>query len=206
MKVYTLRNNGILYTEEVPTNSVGSGTIAGLPPDEPPIKKRKKKFRIDIFQRIKNARLKEQTMEDQQVILEKEDSSNSEVGAAMRFIQQKRKLAKRQEREKRAQNRKQEIQTLSKAKAKDYQKKAGERQKQIAKDINKSQKDQKDIKNSFDWQGAFIELNEQFATLSEEQQEKFLYAWLEMSENNQDKFTNMISENFDKASEFIEAL
>lgn len=204
MKVYTLKNNGILYTEEVPTNSVGSGAIAGLPPDEPPVRKRKKKFRTDIFQRIKNARLKEQTMEDQQVILEKEDSSNSEVGAAMRFIQQKRKLAKRQEREKRAQNRKQEIQTLSKAKAKDYQKKAGERQKQIAKDINKSQKDQKDIKNSFDWQGAFTELNEQFATLSEEQQEKFLYAWLEMSEENQDKFTDMISEDFDRASKFVD--
>ena len=204
MKVYTLKNNGILYTEEVPTNSVSSGAIAGLPPDEPPVRKKKKKFRTDIFQRIKNARLKEQTMEDQQVILEKEDSSNSEVGAAMRFIQQKRKLAKRQEREKRAQNRKQEIQTLSKAKAKDYQKKAGERQKQIAKDINKSQKDQKDIKNSFDWQGAFTELNEQFATLSEEQQEKFLYAWLEMSEENQDKFTDMISEDFDRASKFVD--
>lgn len=204
MKVYTLKNNGILYTEEVPTNSASSGAIAGLPPDEPPVRKKRKKFRTDIFQRIKNARLKEQTMEDQQVILEKEDSSNSEVGAAMRFIQQKRKLAKRQEREKRAQNRKQEIQTLSKAKAKDYQKKAGERQKQIAKDINKSQKDQKDIKNSFDWQGAFTELNEQFATLSEEQQEKFLYAWLEMSEENQDKFTDMISEDFDRASKFVD--
>jgi hypothetical protein len=206
MKVYTLRNNGILYTEEVPTNNTSSGAIAGLPPDEPPMRKKKKKFRIDIFQRIKNARLKEQTMEDQQVILEKEDSSNSEVGAAMRFIQQKRKLAKRQEREKRAQNRKQEIQTLSKAKAKDYQKKAGERQKQIAKDINKSQKDQKDIKNSFDWQGAFTALNEQFATLSEEQQEKFLYAWLEMTEENQDKFTDMISENFERATTFVEMI
>jgi hypothetical protein len=206
MKVYTLRNNGILYTEEVPTNSVGSGAIAGLPPDEPPVRKRKKKFRIDIFQRIKNARLKEQTMEDQQVILEKEDSSNSEVGAAMRFIQQKRKLAKRQEREKRAQNRKQEIQTLSKAKAKDYQKKAGERQKQIAKDVNKSQKDQKDIKNSFDWEGAFTELNEQFATLSQEQKEKFLYTWLEMSEETQDKFTDMIHENFERATTFVEML
>jgi hypothetical protein len=206
MKVYTLKNNGILYTEEVPTNSVSSGAIAGLPPDEPPVRKKKKKFRTDIFQRIKNARLKEQTMEDQQVILEKEDSSNSEVGAAMRFIQQKRKLAKRQEREKRAQNRKQEIQTLSKAKAKDYQKKAGERQKQIAKDINKSQKDQKDIKNSFDWQGAFTALNEKFATLSEEQQEKFLCAWLEMSEENQDKFTDMIHENFERASSFVEMI
>ena len=205
MKVYTLKNNGILYTEEVPTNNASSGAIAGLPPDEPPMRKKKKKFRTDIFQRIKNARLKEQTMEDQQVIVEKEDNSNSEVGAAMRFIQQKRKLAKRQEREKRAQNRKQEIQTLSKAKAKDYQKKASERQKKVAADVSKAA-ERKVEKNSFDWQGAFIELNEQFATLSQEQQEKFLYTWLEMSEENQDKFTDMISENFERASEFVENL
>ena len=46
------------------------------------------------------------------------------------MIQTKRKLQKKQEREKRAANRKQEIAALSKAKAKDYQKKAGERQKQ----------------------------------------------------------------------------
>jgi len=205
MKVYTLRNNGILYTEEVPTNTATSGAIAGLPPDEPPMRKRKKKFRTDIFQRIKNARLKEQTMEDQQVILEKDDNSNSEVGAAMRFIQQKRKLAKRQEREKRAQNRKQEIQTLSKAKAKDYQRKASERQKKVASDVAKAS-ERKDMKNSFDWEGAFTELNEQFATLSQEQKEKFLYTWLEMSEENQDKFTDMIHENFERATSFVEML
>lgn len=205
MKVFTLKNNGILYTEEVPTNSATSGAIAGLPPDEPPVKKRKKKFRTDIFQRIKNARLKEETMEDQQVILEKEDNSNSEVGSAMRFIQQKRKLAKRQEREKRAQNRKQEIQTLSKAKAKDYQKKASERQKKVASDVTKAA-ERKVEKNSFDWQGAFTQLNEQFATLSQEQQEKFLKTWLQMSEETQDKFTTLISENFERAQEFVETL
>ena len=65
---------------------------------------------------------------------------NNEVSATMRFIQQKRKMNKKQEREKRAANRKQEIQQLSKAKAKDYQKKAGDRQKKISKDINKSDK------------------------------------------------------------------
>ena len=205
MKVYTLKNNGIVYTEEVPTNNASSGAIAGLPPDDPPVRKKKKKFRTDIFQRIKNARLKEQTMEDQQVILEKEDNSNTEVSAAMRFIQQKRKLAKRQEREKRAQNRKQEIQTLSKAKAKDYQKKAGERQKQIAKDVNKVSST-KDKKEEFDWQSEFTQLNEQFATLSQEQQEKFLRTWLEMSEETQDKFGEMIEENFDRATQFVENL
>ena len=204
MKVFTLKMNGRVYTEEVPTMSASSGAIAGLPPDEPPVRKRKRKFKTDIFQRIRNARLKEETMEDQNIISEAENQ-NTEVSSAMRMIQTKRKLQKKQEREKRAANRKQEIAALSKAKAKDYQKKAGERQKQIGKDINTAAKS-KDKKESFDWQGVFAELNEQFATLSQEQQEKFLKTWLQMSEENQDKFANMISENFERASAFVETL
>ena len=205
MKVVTIKNNGIVYTEEVPTMSTAGGAIAGLPPDEPPIRKKKRKFKTDIFQRIRNARLKEQTMEDQKIISEA-DNSNTEVSAAMRMIQTKRKLQKKQEREKRAANRKQEIQALSKAKAKDYQKKASERQKNIAKDINKASADKKQQNNSYDWEGAFTALNEQFATLSPEQKEKFLFTWMEMTEDNQDKFTDMISENFDRAAEFVETL
>jgi hypothetical protein len=206
MKVLTLKMNGRVYTEEVPTNSASSGAIAGLPPDEPPVRKRKRKskFKTDIFQRIRNARLKEETMEDQTIIAEA-DNQSTEVSAAMRMIQTKRKLAKKQEREKRATNRKQEIAAMSKAKAKDYQKKAGERQKNISKDINKASSDNK--KNeSFDWQSAFAELNEQFATLSQEQQEKFLRTWLEMSEETQDKFGEMIEENFYRANQFVENL
>ena len=206
MKVLTLKMNGRVYTEEVPTNSASSGAIAGLPPDEPPVRKRKRKskFKTDIFQRIRNARLKEETMEDQTIIAEA-DNQSTEVSAAMRMIQTKRKLAKKQEREKRATNRKSEIAAMSKAKAKDYQKKASERQKNISKDINKASSDNK--KNeSFDWQSAFAELNEQFATLSQEQQEKFLRTWLELSEENQDKFGEMIEENFDRANQFVENL
>lgn len=203
----TLKKNGHVVIEEVPTNSASSGAIAGLPPDEPPVrKKRKNKMGIDIFQRIRNSRLKEETMEDQTVIKEysSENSGNNEVSSAMRMIQQKRKLQKKQEREKRAANRKQEIQALSKAKAKDYAKKAGERQKKVAKDVSKVEKTNK--KESFDWQGTFNQLNEQFATLSQEQQEKFLKTWLQMSEENQNKFTSLISENFEKANQFVETL
>lgn len=205
MKVLTLKMNGRVYTEEVPTNNASSGAIAGLPPDSPPVRKRKRKFKTDIFQRIRNARLKEETMEDQTVIHE-EDNKNTEVSAAMRMIQTKRKLQKKQEREKRAANRKQEIQALSKAKAKDYAKKAGARQQQVAKDVSKASSERKQQNNSFDWEGAFTELNEQFATLSPEQKEKFLFTWMEMSESNQDKFTDMISENFDRAAKFVETL
>lgn len=203
----TLKKNGHVVIEEVPTNSASSGAIAGLPPDEPPVrKKRKNKMGIDIFQRIRNSRLKEETMEDQTVIKEysSENSGSNEVSSAMRMIQQKRKLQKKQEREKRAANRKQEIQALSKAKAKDYAKKAGDRQKKVAKDVSKVEKTNK--KESFDWQGTFNQLNEQFATLSQEQQEKFLKTWLQMSEENQNKFTSLISENFEKANQFVETL
>ena len=198
-----MKNNGIVYTEEVPTNSASSGAIAGLPPDEPPVRKKKKKLKTDIFQRIKNARIKEETMEDQTVIQEMNpDNSNTEVSSAMRMIQQKRKLQKKQEREKRAANRKQEIASLSKAKAKDYQKKAGDRQKNIARDINKVSS-KKTENNSYDWQGAFSTLNEDFSTLSIEEQTKALKIWLELSEENSDKFLELVFEDIEKLKMFL---
>ena len=201
----TLKKNGHVVVEEIPTNSASSGAVAGLPPDEPPVrkKKRKNKMGIDIFQRIRNSKLKEQTMEDQTTVTEQDQqSANSEVGATMRFIQQKRKMQKRQEREKRASNRKQEIQQLSKAKAKDYQKKAGDRQKKIAKDINK-----KDTKNeSFDWQSSFSQVNARFDELKQEEQEKMLFTWMELSETNQEKLIGILGQEdgLELVKKFIE--
>ena len=203
----TLKKNGHIVVEEIPTNSASSGAVAGLPPDEPPVrkKKRKNKMGIDIFQRIRNSKLKEQTMEDQNTVTEQDQqSANSEVGATMRFIQQKRKMQKRQEREKRASNRKQEIQQLSKAKAKDYQKKAGDRQKKIAKDINK-----KDTKNeNFDWQSSFSQVNARFDELKQEEQEKMLFTWMELSETNQETLLNVLSQDdgIEKIQKFIETV
>ena len=201
----TLKKNGHVVVEEIPTNNASSGAVAGLPPDEPPVrkKKRKNKMGIDIFQRIRNSKLKEQTMEDQTTVTEQDQSSaNSEVGATMRFIQQKRKMQKRQEREKRAANRKGEIQQLSKAKAKDYQKKAGDRQKKIAKDINK-----KDTKNeSFDWQSSFSQVNARFDELKQEEQEKMLFTWMELSETNQEKLIGILGQEdgLELVKKFIE--
>ena len=59
-------------------------------------------------------------------------SGGDNTSQAYKFIAQKRKVAKKQEREKRAQNHKQEIQTISRAKASDYQKKAKDRQKKLS--------------------------------------------------------------------------
>ena len=198
MKVLTLKKNGHVVIEEVPTNNASNGANAGLPPDEPPVrrKKRKNKMGIDIFQRIRNSRIKEQTMENQTTIKEyssdenKSGSGSNEVSATMRFIQQKRKMNKKQEREKRAANRKQEIQQLSKAKAKDYQKKAGDRQKKIAKDVNKSDK-----KESFDWQSSFTAVNKRFAELKQEDQEAMLFTWMQLSEDNQKQFLYVLIED-----------
>ena len=190
----TLKKNGHVVVEEIPTNNASSGAVAGLPPDEPPVrkKKRKNKMGIDIFQRIRNSKLKEQTMEDQTTVTEQDQqSANSEVGATMRFIQQKRKMQKRQEREKRASNRKQEIQQLSKAKAKDYQKKAGDRQKKIAKDINKKDTTKNE---SFDWQSSFSQVNARFDELKQEEQEKMLFTWMELSETNQEKLIGILGQ------------
>jgi len=204
-----MKNNGHMYIEEIPTNTVSSGAIAGLPPDEPPVKKRKKKFKTDMFSRIRNSKLKEETMEDTTLIEEAPDSGNNETASAMRFIQQKRKLAKKQEREKRAQLRKQEIQTLSKAKAKDYQNKASDRQKKIAKDINKASTET--MKNSFDfdiYMASFAELNPEFGYLSEEFKNKIVEVWIELSEDNQDKMAEIICEEngIELITKFIETL
>ena len=199
MKVLTLKKNGHVVIEEVPTNSASSGAVAGLPPDEPPVrkKKRKNKMGIDIFQRIRNSRIKEQTMENQTTIKEYSSDErtgsgggNNEVSATMRFIQQKRKMNKKQEREKRAANRKQEIQQLSKAKAKDYQRKAGDRQKKISQDINKRDKNE-----GFDWQASFTAVNERFAELKQEEQEDMLCTWLQLSEDNQKQFLYVLMED-----------
>ena len=196
MKVLTLKKNGHVVIEEVPTNNASNGANAGLPPDEPPVrrKKRKNKMGIDIFQRIRNSRIKEQTMENQTTIKEyssAEKSGNNEVSATMRFIQQKRKMNKKQEREKRAANRKQEIQQLSKAKAKDYQRKAGDRQKKISKDINKTDKQNE----GFDWQASFTAVNKRFAELKQEEQEDMLCTWMSLSEDNQKQFLYVLIED-----------
>ena len=59
-------------------------------------------------------------------------SGGDNTSQAYKFIAQKRKVQKKQEREKRAANRKQEIQTISRAKASDYQSKAKDRQKKLS--------------------------------------------------------------------------
>ena len=73
--------------------------------------------------------------------------SGAATKQAYKFLSQRRKVQKKQERDKRAANRKQEIQTIARAKSADYQRKAKDRQKKIAQNLNKDKKEAYDGAN-----------------------------------------------------------
>ena len=73
--------------------------------------------------------------------------SGAATKQAYKFLAQRRKVQKKQERDKRAANRKQEIQTIARAKSADYQRKAKDRQKKIAQNLNKEKKEAYDGAN-----------------------------------------------------------
>ena len=137
------------------TPVIGKGAIAGFDPvlkfSKRATKKRKKqesagkqwdhrrKDPTYIDGRSKQARklikrLSKRKKMTEAVIHEEDEkkSGGDNTSQAYKFIAQKRKVLKKKERETRAQNRKQEIQTISRAKASDYQKKAKDRQKKLA--------------------------------------------------------------------------
>ena len=146
---------GITNVGPINTQTTGKGAIAGFDPimgmSRRRTKKRKKMEsagkqwdhrRRDptyIDGRSKQARklikrLSKRKKMTEAVIHEEEEkkSGGDNTSQAYKFISQKRKVLKKQEREKRAQNRKQEIQTISRAKASDYQSKAKDRQKKLS--------------------------------------------------------------------------
>ena len=146
---------GITNVGPINTQTTGKGAIAGFDPimgmSRRRTKKRKKMEsagkqwdhrRRDptyIDGRSKQARklikrLSKRKKMTEAVIHEEDEkkSGGDNTSQAYKFIAQKRKVQKKQEREKRASNRKQEIQTISRAKASDYQRKAKDRQKKLA--------------------------------------------------------------------------
>ena len=147
---------GITNVGPINTQTTGKGAIAGFDPilgmSKRRTKKRKKmesagkqwehrkKDPTYIDGRSKQARklikrLSKRKKMTEAVIREEETEKKSggdNTSQAYKFIAQKRKVLKKQEREKRASNRKQEIQTISRAKASDYQKKAKDRQKKLS--------------------------------------------------------------------------
>ena len=146
---------GITNRGPINTQTTGQGAIAGFDPimrlSRRSTKKRKKmesagkqwdhrrKDPTYIDGRSKQARklikrLAKKKKMTEAVIREEDEkkSGGDNTSQAYKFIAQKRKVQKKQEREKRAANRKQEIQTISRAKASDYQKKAKDRQKKLS--------------------------------------------------------------------------
>ena len=146
---------GITNVGPINTPTTGKGAIAGFDPIMNASKRRTKKRKkmesagkqwdhrrrdpTYIDGRSKQARnlikrLSKKKKMTEAVIHEEDEkkSGGDNTSQAYKFIAQKRKVQKKQERDKRAQNRKQEIQAISRAKASDYQKKAKERQKKLS--------------------------------------------------------------------------
>ena len=153
---------GITNKGPINTPTTGQGAIAGFDPimklHKRAVKKRKKmesagkqwehrkKDPTYIDGRSKQARnlikrLSKKKKMAEAVIREEEEkkSGGENTSQAYKFISQKRKVQKKQEREKRAANRKQEIQMISRAKASDYQKKAKDRQKKLSTQLKKEE-------------------------------------------------------------------
>ena len=154
---------GITNKGPINTPTTGQGAIAGFDPimklHRRAVKSRKKRENAGkqwdhrrrdptyIDGRSKQARklikrLAKKKKMTEAVITEEEKTSSGggdNTKSAYKFISQKRKVQKKQEREKRATNRKQEIQMISRAKSSDYQKKAKDRQKKLATQLQKKE-------------------------------------------------------------------
>ena len=151
---------GITNVGPINTPTTGQGAIAGFDPimklHKRAVKKRKKmesagkqwehrkKDPTYIDGRSKQARklikrlTKKKKMAESVIKEEEQQGSGGEnTKQAYKFISQKRKVQKKQEREKRAVNRKKEIETISRAKSADYAKKGKERQKKLSTSLKK---------------------------------------------------------------------
>ena len=146
---------GITNVGPINTQTTGKGAIAGFDPIMGMSRRRtKKRKKMESAGKQWDHRRRDPTYIDgrstqarklikrlskrkkmTEAVIHEEDEKKSggdNTSQAYKFIAQKRKVLKKKERETRAQNRKQEIQTISRAKASDYQKKAKDRQKKLA--------------------------------------------------------------------------
>ena len=222
-------SGGITNVGPINTPTTGKGAIAGFDPimkmHNRRTKKRKKmesagkqwehrrKDPTYIDGRSKQARklikrLTKKKKMTEQTIREEEQSKGSggdTTKQAYKFISQKRKVAKKQEREKRATNRKKEIELISRAKASDYQKKAKDRQKGLAKQLQSK-------KEEFDGTVYLESLCEQIESentnpthyffnddseleLTQEQAYVIVDKWNQLSEDNQEKMVDMLPDS-----------
>ena len=139
-------------------------------------------------------------------------SGGDNTNQAYKFISQKRKVQKKQEREKRAANRKQEIQMISRAKASDYQKKAKDRQKKLSSQLKKEEFgdglvyleslcEQIDSENTNPTHYFFYDETE--LELTQEQASVIIDRFNQLSEEHKDAFINMIPDSKEVLTTFM---
>ena len=219
---------GITNVGPINTPTTGKGAIYGFDPIMNLKKRTKKRKKMEsagkqwdhrrrdptyIDGRSKQAhqlikRLTKKKKMTEQTIREEEQSKGGggeTTKQAYKFISQKRKVAKKQEREKRATNRKKEIELISRAKASDYQKKAKDRQKGLAKQLQNK-------KEEFDGTVYLESLCEQIESentnpvhyffnddseleLTQEQAYAIVDKWNQLSEDNQEKMVDMLPDS-----------
>ena len=166
------------------------------------IEGRSKQARQLIKRLTKKKKMTEQTIREEE---QSKGGGGETTKQAYKFISQKRKVAKKQEREKRATNRKKEIELISRAKASDYQKKAKDRQKGLAKQLQNK-------KEEFDGTVYLESLCEQIESentnpvhyffnddseleLTQEQAYAIVDKWNQLSEDNQEKMVDMLPDS-----------
>ena len=218
---------GITNVGPINTPTTGKGAIMGFDPimklHKRAVKKRKKmesagkqwehrkKDPTYIDGRSKQARklikrLTKKKKMAEAVIKEEEKSGGGgdNTKQAYKFISQKRKVQKKQEREKRAANRKQEIQMISRAKSSDYQKKAKDRQKKLSSALKKEEFgdglvyleslcEQIESENTNPTHYFFYDETE--LELTQEQAAVIIDKFNQLSEEHKDVFVNMIVES-----------
>ena len=226
---------GITNKGPINTPTTGQGAIAGFDPimklHRRAVKSRKKRENAGkqwehrredptyIDGRSKQARklikrLSKRKKMAEAVIKEEEKSSGGgeNTSQAYKFISQKRKVQKKQEREKRAANRKQEIQMISRAKSSDYQKKAKDRQKKLSSQLKKeafgdglvyleSLCEQIDSENTNPTHYFFSDETE--LELTQEQASAIIDRFNQLSEEHKDTFVNMIPDSKEVLTTFM---
>ena len=226
---------GITNKGPINTPTTGQGAIAGFDPimklHRRAVKSRKKRENAGkqwehrredptyIDGRSKQARklikrLSKRKKMAEAVIKEEEKSSGGgeNTSQAYKFISQKRKVQKKQEREKRAANRKQEIQLISRAKSSDYQKKAKDRQKKLSTQLKKenfgdglvyleSLCEQIESENTNPTHYFFADETE--LELTQEQASAIIDRFNQLSEEHKDTFVNMIPDSKEVLTTFM---
>ena len=226
---------GITNVGPINTPTTGKGAIMGFDPimklHKRAVKKRKKmesagkqwehrkKDPTYIDGRSKQARklikrLSKKKKMTEAVIHEEEErkGGGENTSQAYKFISQKRKVQKKQEREKRAANRKQEIQMISRAKSSDYQKKAKDRQKKLATQLQKKEDFEglvylealcEQIESDNPNETTYFFYDDTELVLTQEQAGVIIDKFNQLSEDHKEKLMDMLPDSKDILSTFL---